>query len=58
VDALGDHRSGRLGVPADQTIVCGMALRYPDPDEKVNGFTPDRMGVGEFVTWVKELHRE
>jgi hypothetical protein len=44
-----------LRIPPDQTIVCGMALGYPDPAEKVNGFTPDRMPVGEFVTWVEEL---
>ena len=29
-----------------QTVVCGMALGYPDPDEKVNTFTPDRMPAG------------
>ena len=45
----------RLGIPADQTIVCGMALGFPDPDEKVNGFTPERMPVGEFVTFVARL---
>jgi nitroreductase len=47
----------RLGIPPEQTIVCGMALGYPDPSEKVNTFTPDRMGVGEFVTWVEGLNR-
>ena len=45
----------RLGIPPDQTVVCGMALGYPDPDEKVNAFTPDRMPVAEFVTWVERL---
>jgi nitroreductase len=45
----------RLGIPQTQTIVCGMALGYPDPSEKVNTFTPDRMAVGEFVTWVEGL---
>jgi nitroreductase len=48
----------RLGIPPEQMIVCGMALGYPDPAEKVNTFTPDRMGVGEFVTWVERLDRE
>jgi nitroreductase len=45
----------RLGIPETQMIVCGMALGYPDPDDKVNGFTPDRMPVAEFVTWVEGL---
>jgi nitroreductase len=43
----------RLRIPAEQTIVCGMALGYPDPNDKVNTFAPERMGVGEFVTWVE-----
>jgi nitroreductase len=46
----------RLGIPAEQTVVCGMALGYPDPDDTVNSFTPERMGVGEFVTWVEGLN--
>ena len=29
--------------PAEQKIVCGMSLGYPDPEAKVNAFTPDRM---------------
>ena len=45
----------RIGVPQQQTIVCGMALGYPDPNEKVNAFTPERMPVGEFVTFVEQL---
>jgi nitroreductase len=45
----------RLRIPHSQMIVCGMALGYPDPDAKVNTFTPDRMGVGEFVTHVDKL---
>ena len=32
-----------------------MALGYPDPDEKVNAFTPERMPVAEFVTFVERL---
>jgi nitroreductase len=36
----------RLGIPATQTIVCGMSLGYSDPNEKVNTFTPDRIGLG------------
>ena len=32
-----------------------MALGYPDPDDKVNAFTPERMRVEEFVTFVEKL---
>jgi nitroreductase len=46
----------RLAIPAEQTIVCGMALGYPEPDAKVNTFAPDRMRVEEFVTFVESLH--
>jgi nitroreductase len=45
----------RIGIPPEQTIVCGMALGYPDPDAKVNAFTPQRMAVAEFVTFVAGL---
>ena len=45
----------RLGIPETQTIVCGMALGYADPADKVNTFTPDRMPATDFVTWVEQL---
>jgi nitroreductase len=45
----------RLGIPPEQTIVCGMALGYPDPEAIVNTFAPDRMAVHEFVTFVERL---
>jgi nitroreductase len=45
----------RLGIPDTQMIVCGMALGYADPAEKVNTFTPDRIPAKDFVTWVGEL---
>ena len=45
----------RLAIPDTQMIVCGMALGYADPSDKVNTFTPDRMPAAEFVTWVEEL---
>jgi nitroreductase len=48
----------RLAIPADQTIVCGMALGYPDPSDKVNTFAPDRMAAGEFVTFVEGVERD
>ena len=48
----------RLRIPADQTIVCGMALGYPDPADKVNTFAPDRMPTSEFVTFVEGVERD
>jgi nitroreductase len=45
----------RLGIPPEQTIVCGMALGYPDLGNKVNRFSPERMRVEEFTTFVERL---
>ncbi|HEX5999229.1 MAG TPA: nitroreductase [Hyphomicrobiaceae bacterium] len=45
----------RLGIPAAETIVCGMALGYPDPDDNVNAFSPERIDVEEFVTFVEDV---
>jgi nitroreductase len=45
----------RLAIPAEQTIVCGMALGYPDPNDPVNAFSPKRIGVEEFVTFVEAV---
>jgi nitroreductase len=45
----------RLGIPAEQQIVCGMSLGYPDRDAKVNSFTPARLKPDEFVTFVTAL---
>jgi nitroreductase len=45
----------RLGIPAEQQIVCGMALGYPDSDDTVNTFTPDRLPVRDFVNFVDNL---
>lgn len=32
----------RLAIPADQIIICGLALGYPEIDAKVNSFRTDR----------------
>ena len=48
----------RLGIPKEQMIVCGMALGYPDASDKVNTFTPDRMQVAEFVTFVERSNQD
>jgi nitroreductase len=45
----------RLGIPPEQMVVCGMALGYPDPNEKVNTFSPQRIPLSDFVTWVDAL---
>ncbi|MBO0764182.1 MAG: nitroreductase [Hyphomicrobiaceae bacterium] len=45
----------RLSIPAEQMIVCGMALGYPDPGAEVNAFSPERLKPAEFVTFVEEL---
>jgi nitroreductase len=48
----------RLAIPPEQTVICGMALGYPDPDAEVNAFAPERIALGEFVTWVEEVKAE
>jgi nitroreductase len=45
----------RVGIPADQMLVCGMALGYADPAAKVNTFTPARLAVEQYTTWVETL---
>ena len=45
----------RLGIPKAQTIVCGMALGYPDNSVEVNTFSPERIKAEEFVTFVERL---
>jgi len=45
----------RLGIPPEQQIVCGMSLGYPDPGDKVNGFTPARIPAEAFVTFVEAV---
>lgn len=45
----------RLGIHDGQTIVCGMALGYPDNSVEVNTFSPERIKVEEFVTFVERL---
>jgi nitroreductase len=45
----------RLGIPAEQMVLCGMALGYADPDAIVNTFVTERMALEEFVTFVEEV---
>jgi len=43
-----------IGAPADEELVCGMALGYADPDAIVNQFLTPRVGVEEFAVFVDE----
>ena len=45
----------RLGIPAEQMVLCGMALGYADRDAVVNTFVTERMALEEFVTFVEEV---
>jgi nitroreductase len=40
-----------LALPADQTLVCGMALGYRDPHSVVNRFRPERIPAEAFMVW-------
>ncbi len=41
-----------VGIPATQTLICGMALGYEDTSAVVNSFVTDREPLEKFVTWV------
>ena len=43
-----------LNIPADQSVVCGMALGFADPSAIVNTFVTERMALTDFVTWQSE----
>lgn len=45
----------RVGIPPEQILICGMALGYADPANVVNRFTPDRLPVAEYATFVGAL---
>lgn len=45
----------RLAIPDGETVVCGMALGYPDEAAKVNAFTTEREPLDVFVKWVDEI---
>jgi nitroreductase len=44
-----------LGIPAEQRIVCGMALGYRHPDAPEARFETDREPVSAFTTFVERL---
>jgi len=41
-----------LGAPAEQMLVCGMALGYADPVEPVNAYRPDRLDVDDYTRFM------
>lgn len=41
-----------LGAPENETLICGMALGYADPEAKVNTFTTPRIAVDEFTRFL------
>jgi nitroreductase len=41
-----------IGAGEDELLVCGMALGYADPNDKVNSFSTPRVPAAEFTTWL------
>jgi nitroreductase len=42
-----------IGAGESEMLVCGMALGYADPSDKVNGFHTPREPVESFTTWLE-----
>ncbi len=42
-----------IGAAEQELLVCGMALGYADPSDKVNSFHTPRVPVAEFTTWLE-----
>ena len=42
----------QLGLPENETVVCGMALGYADPEKIENSLITERVPVGEFVRFL------
>ncbi|NQW54919.1 MAG: nitroreductase [Rhodospirillales bacterium] len=43
-----------LEIPEDQTVICGLALGYADPDVVPNSLITDRAPIQDFTTWFSE----
>jgi len=43
-----------LGIPNDQTVICGLALGHADPDVVPNSLITDRAPIADFTTWFAE----
>ena len=42
-----------IGAKSNETLVCGMALGWPDDSDKINTYHPNRLPLSEFVKWCK-----
>jgi nitroreductase len=40
-----------LGIPANEIVICGMALGYADPAAPINALQTERAAVAEFTTF-------
>jgi nitroreductase len=49
------HRiiAGQLGLPANETVVCGMALGYADMSKIENTLVTERAAIAEFVRFIE-----
>ncbi len=43
-----------IGAPAEEMLVCGMSLGYPDPDAIANTFRTSRLDVDQFATFIED----
>jgi len=41
-----------LGIEQGNTVICGMAMGYADPDDIINTFQPPRIGVEDFAVFL------
>lgn len=46
-DVVADH----LGLPADEIVVCGIALGHADPDDPVNTVRTERMALEDYAAF-------
>ncbi|MEE8223821.1 MAG: nitroreductase family protein, partial [Alphaproteobacteria bacterium] len=43
---------GRLGIPEDEVVICGMSLGYADPAAPENALVTEREPVENFATFI------
>ena len=41
----------QLGIPDNETVVCGMAMGYADPNQKVNQYRPEREPLSSYANF-------
>ena len=41
----------QLGLPDNETVLCGMAMGYADPDQKVNQYRPEREPLSSYANF-------